>query len=118
MKTFKEIGLSQNFLKILEEIGFDEPSEIQEKVIPLALAGKDVIGESATGSGKTLAFGALIIEKIHKGNGIQALILTPTRELTQQVSRALLIFSKYNHLKIVPIYGGVSLNLQIENLKF
>ncbi len=117
MKNFKEMGLSQNFLKILEEIGFDEPSEIQEKVIPLALAGKDIIGESATGSGKTLVFGAVIIEKIHKRNGIQALILTPTRELTQQVSRALLTFSKYNHLKIVPIYGGVPLNPQIENLK-
>ena len=72
MKSFVELGLSQNLLKLVEEIGFKEPSEIQEKVIPLALAGKDVIGESATGSGKTLAFGALIIEKITKGEGLKA----------------------------------------------
>jgi ATP-dependent RNA helicase DeaD len=117
MKKFKELGLDKILLKILEEIGFDEPTEIQEKVIPLALAGKDVIAESATGSGKTLAFGAPIVEKIKTGEGLQVLILAPTRELAEQDSRYLRIFSKYSTLKIITIYGGVSLLPQIEDLE-
>lgn len=115
--NFKELGLNKSMLRIIEESGFKEPSEIQEKVIPLALAGKDVIGGSATGSGKTLAFGAPIIEKIHPGNGIQALILTPTRELSEQVSKTLKIFAKYYSLNVLPIYGGVSLGPQIQDLE-
>jgi len=117
MKNFKELGLDKNLLKILKEIGFDEPTEIQEKVIPLALAGKDVIAESATGSGKTLAFGALIVEKIKNGEGLQVLILTPTRELAEQNSRYLKIYSKYSPLKIITVYGGVSLIPQIKDLE-
>ncbi len=117
MKSFKELGLSQNLLKIIEESGFTEPTEIQEKVLPLALAGHDIIGESATGSGKTLAFGAPIIEHVQPGKGIQALILTPTRELAQQDSKALSIFAKYYHLKITAVYGGVSLIPQIRGLE-
>ena len=117
MKNFREIGLSQNLLEVLEEINFKEPTEIQEKVIPLALAGKDVIGESATGSGKTLAFGAPIIDGIEKGKFLQALVLTPTRELAEQDSKSLLTFSKYKHLKIAAVYGGVSLNPQIDDLR-
>ena len=117
MKSFEELGLSRNLLKILEEMNFEAPTEIQEKVIPLAMAGKDVIGESATGSGKTLAFGAPVIEKVENGKGLQALILTPTRELTEQVSKSLSGFSKYKSLRIVSIYGGVSLGPQIEGLR-
>ena len=117
MKSFKELGLDKNLLKILEEIGFNEPTEIQDKVIPLVLAGKDVIAESATGSGKTLAFGALIVEKIKTGEYPQALILTPTRELAEQNSNFLKIISKYSSLKIVTVYGGVSLAPQIQDLK-
>ena len=117
MKSFKELGLSQNLLKIIDEIGFLEPSEIQEKIIPIALTGKDVIGKSATGSGKTLAFGAPIIEKMHKGKGLKALVLVPTRELAEQVSKSILSFSKYNPLKIMSVYGGVPINHQIINLR-
>jgi len=117
MKNFKELGLSKNLLRTLEEIGFNEPTEIQEKVIPLALAGKDVIAESATGSGKTLAFGAPIIEKIKTGEGLQVLVLTPTRELAEQNAKYFKIFSKYSSLKIVTVYGGVSLIPQMEDLK-
>ncbi len=117
MKSFEEIGISQNLLKILKELDFNEPTEIQEKVIPLALAGRDIIGESATGSGKTLAFGAPIVKNIHGGRGIQVLILTPTRELTEQVSNSLSKFSENDQLKIISIYGGVSINPQIKNLQ-
>lgn len=117
MKNFKELGLNNNLLKVIGEMGFDEPTEIQEKVIPLALAGKDIIGESATGSGKTLAFAALIIEKVRNGEGLQALIITPTRELAEQDSKSLKIFSKYIDIKIVTVYGGVSIEPQIADLR-
>ncbi len=117
MEQFRQLGLNQEIIKVLEEVGFKEPSEIQEKVIPLALAGKDVIGGSATGSGKTLAFGAPIIEKIHTGQGLQVLILTPTRELAEQVSNSLEVFSKYKPLKIAAVYGGVSIGPQINELE-
>ena len=79
MEKFKQLNLSEELLDAIRREGFDTPSEIQEKTIPLVLQGKDVIGSSATGSGKTLAFGAGIIDRVSAGNGIQALILTPTR---------------------------------------
>ena len=64
MESFKKLGLSEKLAKVLKDLGFEKPREIQEKTIPLAMAGRDVIGGSATGSGKTLAFGASIIEKV------------------------------------------------------
>ncbi|MEK6906434.1 MAG: DEAD/DEAH box helicase [Nanoarchaeota archaeon] len=115
MKKFEELGLSNEVLKILEKSGFVTPSEIQEKTIPLALAGKDIIGGSATGSGKTLAFASPIIENLKPGNSVQALILTPTRELAEQVARSIKRFSK-NNLGILAIYGGVDIQGQIRKL--
>lgn len=117
MESFRKLGLSEQLLKLLEKAGFSEPSEIQEKVIPLVLQGKDVIGGSATGSGKTLAFGAGIIEKIKKEKGLQVLILTPTRELAEQVGGVFLKFSEYKKLNVAIIYGGVSINHQIRDLR-
>lgn len=117
MEKFKELGISEEILKSLENIGFDEPTEIQIKSIPSILEGKDVIAASATGSGKTLAFGSGIITGTIPKNGIQTLILTPTRELAEQIHDALRIFSKYKPLKIITVYGGVSINPQIDNLK-
>ncbi len=104
-------------IKAFKELGFAEPTEIQEKVIPLALAGEDVIGESATGSGKTLAFGVPIIEKVKVAGGLQALVLTPTRELAEQISKAIKTFSKYNPIKVTTIYGGVAIGPQIDALE-
>jgi len=117
MERFKNLGLSEPLLRALHELGFQEPREIQEKTIPLALAGKDVIGGSATGSGKTLAFGASIIEHVVPGQGVQALILTPTRELAEQVAESLGLFSKHKHLKVCAIYGGVALSPQMRALE-
>ncbi|HLC53308.1 MAG TPA: DEAD/DEAH box helicase [Candidatus Nanoarchaeia archaeon] len=116
MEAFKKLGLSETTLKALETLGFSEPTEIQEKTIPLALAGKDVIGGSATGSGKTLAFGASIIEKAPRGHGIQALIITPTRELAEQVGKSLRTFSRFNKLSIAMVYGGVALGPQVDEM--
>jgi len=83
----------------------------------LVLAGKDIIAGSATGSGKTLAFGAGIIQNSKQGNGIQALILTPTRELAEQVAKSLKVFSEHKFLRIAAVYGGVSIDLQIKELR-
>ncbi len=114
---FEELQIDPDILKVLHELKFEEPTEIQEKTIPLMKQGLDVIGESATGSGKTLAFAVRIIEKTIKGEGIQALILVPTRELCEQVSKEMRKFSKYKHLSVTAVYGGVSYGQQIENLE-
>ncbi len=114
MESFRKLGLSEAFIKQIEEARFEEPSEIQEKTIPLVLAGKDVIAGSATGSGKTLVFGAQIIERCERGKGIQALILTPTRELAEQITGVLRHFSRYKDLEVGVVYGGVGYAPQIE----
>src|SRR3989338_8054630 len=116
MEKFTKLGLSRDIIKVLEESGFKEPTEIQEKAIPLAIAEKDVIGQSATGSGKTLVFGSAIIENLKAKKIIQALVLTPTRELAEQVAESLKKFSKYISLRVTAIYGGVAIEPQIKNL--
>ena len=117
MESFRKLGLSEQLLKLLEKAGIKTPSEIQEKVIPLVLEGKDIIGGSATGSGKTLAFGAGIIERIQVGKGIQTLILTPTRELAEQVGNVFERFSDYKNVRVAIVYGGVSINHQIKDIR-
>lgn len=117
MESFKNLGISEPVLKSINDEKFENPSEIQEKSIPLILAGRDVIAGSATGSGKTLAFASGIIKSSERGKGIQALVLTPTRELAEQVSKALSKFSKYKPLGIIAVYGGVGINPQIQGLR-
>ena len=117
MESFKNLGIDEPVLKSINDSKFESPSEIQEKSIPLILAGKDVIAGSATGSGKTLAFASGILKSSEKGKGIQALVLTPTRELAEQVARALAKFSKYRPIGIIAVYGGVGINPQIKGLQ-
>ncbi len=117
MKEFRKLGIIEPIVKVIEEQKFAKPSEIQEKSIPAVVAGKDVIGGSATGSGKTLVFGAGIIQHVERGRGLQSLILTPTRELAEQDAKALEMFSKYKPLEIIAVYGGVSINPQIDALR-
>ena len=117
MENFKKLGIYEPILKAIKDEKFEQPSEIQEKSIPLILAGKDVIAGSATGSGKTLAFGCGVIQNCEKGKGIQSLILTPTRELTEQVAQTLRKFSKYKRMEIIAVYGGVGINPQIRGLR-
>lgn len=116
MENFRKLGLSQETIEVLNELRFEKPTEIQEKAIPLAMAGKDIIGGSATGSGKTLAFASPIIEKLKPNKTVQALILTPTRELAEQVANSIKKFSQNKKLNILPVYGGVSINEQIKKL--
>ena len=115
---FDELGLTKELLKILEEQGISQPTEIQEKAIPLALQGKDLIGSAKTGSGKTLSFSLPIIEHIQQGTPSQALILVPTRELAQQVGEVFEIFSKTKGLRTAVVYGGVDIKNQIQAVKY
>ncbi len=117
MKTFKDLGLNDSLVKSIKRLGFTQPTKIQNDSIPLILQGKDVIGESETGSGKTLAFGCGIVDKVIRRGGIQALILTPTRELAEQVKDSLKELTFKPRLNIYAIYGGVSIFNQIKNLK-
>lgn len=117
MKLFENLGIIEPILRSIVEERFENPTEIQERSIPLILSGGDVLAASATGSGKTLAFGAGIIQKVERGKGIQSLVMAPTRELAEQVAKAIKKFSKYKPLEIAVVYGGVSINPQIKALK-
>ncbi len=117
MEKFKQLGINEAVLKAISELGFSEPSEIQEKAIPLVLDGKDIIAGSATGSGKTLVFGSGIIQYCSQISRVQSLVLTPTRELAEQVSQELKKFSRHKHMNVVSIYGGVDIGPQIKRLE-
>ncbi len=117
MKKFEKLGLEKHLVSAIRKLGFDEPMKIQKLSIPLLMKGRDVIGQSATGSGKTLAFGSAVVEKASLSNGIQGLILTPTRELAEQVKGDIEMLSIYKKLKVISIYGGVSIRPQIRKLR-
>jgi ATP-dependent RNA helicase DeaD len=116
-KTFEELGLSAQLTKALTENGFKTPFPIQETAIPLILQGKDVVGQAHTGTGKTAAFGLPILQQIKPGGPVQVLILAPTRELAVQVTDEINRFAKYTGIKAVTIYGGQSINLQLDKLR-
>ncbi len=116
MEQFTKLGLSKELTDVLKQCGFKEPSEIQEKAIPLALAGRDIIGGSATGSGKTLAFASTIIENLKPDKKVRALILTPTRELSEQVATSIRSFGRNKKLNVLAVYGGININSQIKQL--
>ncbi len=115
--NFVDLNLDKSIEKTINKMGFQEPTLIQQKCIPLISKGKDVIGEAKTGSGKTAAFGFPIIQKILPKKRRQVLIITPTRELCLQVSSDLRIYAQYTPLKIVTIHGGVSYNPQLDGLQ-
>ncbi|MDD4565004.1 MAG: DEAD/DEAH box helicase [Eubacteriales bacterium] len=116
---FKELNLSSEIQKALSEMGFEEATPIQSKAIPPIFEGKDIIGQAQTGTGKTCAFGIPAIEMLDSGvTGVQVLILCPTRELAIQISEELKNVSKFKKgVKILPIYGGQSIDRQIMALK-
>jgi ATP-dependent RNA helicase DeaD len=116
-KTFEELGLSAQLTKTLSENGFEAPFPIQEAAIPLVLEGKDVVGQAHTGTGKTAAFGLPILQRIKADGPVQALILAPTRELAVQVTTEINRFARYTGVKTVAIYGGQSINVQLDRLQ-
>lgn len=115
---FEELGVSQEILKAIENMGFEETTPIQTNAIPLILEGEDIIGQAQTGTGKTAAFGIPLLEKINPGNKKpQAIILCPTRELAIQVAEELKRLAKYkDRIYTLPIYGGQSIKRQIKAL--
>ena len=119
VESFEQLGLSKSTLKVLKQKGFEEPTPIQEKTIPAILEGdKDIVGQAQTGTGKTAAFGLPMLEILpEKSKTVQALVLTPTRELAIQVAEEIHSLKGKKKLSIVPIYGGQSIQLQFRSLK-
>lgn len=114
---FEDMNIEKSILGSLNDIGFEQPTRIQSETIPIIKQGYDVIGQSETGSGKTAAFGIPLVEKVVKGEKIQALVLAPTRELALQIANDLTKYSHYKELYIQTVYGGVSMGPQIFGLR-
>lgn len=114
---FEEMELNPLILKEIRKQGFTEPTEIQQKCIPEIRNGRDVVGQSLTGSGKTVAFAIPIIEKIVPGRGVQALVLTPTRELCVQVKDAFDTFGRAMKISAAAVYGGTGMQSQFYALR-
>lgn len=114
---FQEMKIEQKILDAIRGMKFETPTEIQEKALPVALSGRDLIAQSMTGSGKTLVFAVPIIQNIEHGKGIQALVIAPTRELANQISQDIIKFSKHKRVEICEVFGGVSIEPQISNLR-
>lgn len=118
MSLFTKFDLHNGIIKAINEMGFEEPSPVQDACIPVILRKSDVVGQAQTGTGKTAAFGIPMANMISsKSRNIQGLVLTPTRELAIQVSQELRKLSKYEGLNVLPIYGGQSIGHQIRALK-
>jgi len=115
MNNFSEFNLKKEILRRLEEIGFEKPSPIQEKAIPLVLEGRDIVAQAQTGTGKTAAFGLPILNNLQEGQ--KALIVTPTRELAIQVSEEIFRFGKYLGIHTATVYGGSSYGRQISQIR-
>jgi ATP-dependent RNA helicase DeaD len=115
--SFQSLGLSEERVRHLEQLGFTAPTAIQAQAIPQLLSGRDVVGQAQTGTGKTAAFSLPILERIDpKSPAVQALILTPTRELALQVCQAIRGFNEDRRVKILTIYGGQSIEQQVSRL--
>ncbi|MGM9891534.1 DEAD/DEAH box helicase [Limosilactobacillus sp.] len=115
---FSELGLSQSLLKAIKRSGYEEATPIQEQTIPMVLKGQDVIGQAQTGTGKTAAFGLPIIEHVDTDNpNIQAIIISPTRELAIQTQEELYRLGKDKYVRVQVVYGGADIRRQIKSLK-
>ncbi|MFI2858511.1 DEAD/DEAH box helicase [Paenibacillus sp. JSM ZJ436] len=118
MKTFADFGLEPRVLQAITELGFEEATPIQSQSIPIALTGRDMIGQAQTGTGKTAAFGLPLISKIQREEErIVALVMTPTRELAIQVAEEIGKLSRFKGIRSLPIYGGQDIGRQIRALK-
>jgi len=116
MTKFQELGLNEDILKGINELGYEEPFPIQEAVIPVLLTGRDVVGQAHTGSGKTAAFALAMLQKIKPKNGIQGLIMAPTRELAMQITGEIKKFGKYTKIRVATVYGGQGMGIQLDAL--
>ncbi|HEX6084687.1 MAG TPA: DEAD/DEAH box helicase [Thermoanaerobaculia bacterium] len=119
MNAFASLGLRPEIVETLGNLGYEAPTPIQERTIPLLLGGRDLIGQAQTGTGKTAAFALPILEKIDpKLKKTQALVLTPTRELAMQVAEAVHSYAaKMEHVSVIPVYGGAPIVPQLKRLE-
>jgi ATP-dependent RNA helicase DeaD len=116
--TFTDLGLSESTLHALRDVGYESPSPIQEQAIPPLLEGRDVIGQAQTGTGKTAAFGLPIMEYVDPAEPtVQALVLTPTRELCIQVTQALRTYGAHTGIDVVAVFGGAPIRTQQAQLR-
>jgi ATP-dependent RNA helicase DeaD len=116
--TFADLGLSDDLLRALEEVGYEEPTPVQYEAIPVLMQGRDVLGSAATGTGKTAAFSLPLVERIEVGERqVQALVLAPTRELAVQVAEAIHRYGKPRGVSVLPIYGGQAIERQLSGLR-
>src|SRR4051794_36342363 len=118
MATFAELGLSEPQLDALQHLGYEDPTPIQEQTIPALLQGRDIIGQAQTGTGKTAAFGLPLLEYIESDSPeVQALVVTPTRELCIQVTQALRAYGERKGVNVVACFGGAPIRTQMAQLK-
>ena len=120
MKSFDALGLSGELVEVVRQLGFENPTPIQEKAIPVLLQGNtDLVGLAQTGTGKTAAFGLPLLELVNADNRhTQALVVAPTRELSVQITNDLERFANnFKKLNIVTVYGGASISDQIRKIK-
>jgi ATP-dependent RNA helicase DeaD len=118
MTTFSELGLAPDILEALHDVGYEEPTAVQEQAIPPLLEGKDVIGQAQTGSGKTAAFGLPILQYVDPAlDELQGLVLTPTRELCIQVTQALRAYGAHRGVDVVAVFGGAPVRSQQSQLR-
>ena len=116
--NFKELGLSPAIQQALDELGYEDPTAIQEQAIPELLGGHDVIGQAQTGTGKTAAFGLPLLQYLDpEDNEVQAIVLTPTRELCIQVTQALRSYAEHLDIEIVAVFGGAPIRSQQSQLR-
>ncbi|MCC6336608.1 MAG: DEAD/DEAH box helicase [Myxococcales bacterium] len=114
---FAALGLADSTLKVLSQVGYQHPTPIQQRAIPPALEGKDVIGLAATGTGKTAAFLLPMVQRLEGKPGLTALVLAPTRELALQISEHAVRFGRAHHLRVATVIGGVGMQPQVDALK-
>jgi ATP-dependent RNA helicase DeaD len=118
MSQFQELGLKPEILLALEELGYTEPTAIQEQTIPALLGGQDVIGQAQTGTGKTAAFGLPLLQYLDPtSQELQAIVMTPTRELCIQVTQALRAYAEHLEIEIVAVFGGAPIQTQQSRLR-
>ena len=117
MKTFEELEINEDIMRSVKELGFTTPFPIQAEAIPVLLRGTDVIGQAHTGTGKTATFGIPMLQSILHGGGIQGLIIAPTRELAMQITEEIKKVGKYTKIKVVTVYGGQGIGIQLEILE-
>ena len=116
-EAFAALGVSKPLLRAVARMNWAEPSEIQVELIPVALAGKDILGQAKTGTGKTAAFALPILQLMKPGKGVGCLVLAPTRELAAQVSGDIRRLGRFTPHEVMVAYGGTRVSKDIEHLK-